>query len=83
MSWSNPALGSLYAKGQGVPQNYDQAVVWYRKSAAQGEPSGEFNLGARYERGKGGVVQNYTKGKASVLVPKHCRPGACFLPSTI
>ena len=29
-------LGVCYAKGQGVPQSYDEAIKWYRKSADQG-----------------------------------------------
>src|SRR5277367_6141684 len=30
-------LGVMYANGQGVPQDYAQAVVWYRKAAEQGD----------------------------------------------
>ena len=30
------ALGVCYEKGQGVSQDYTQAVYWYRKSAEQG-----------------------------------------------
>jgi TPR repeat protein len=30
-------LGVMYANGQGVPQDYGQAVVWYRKAADQGD----------------------------------------------
>jgi len=26
-------LGGMYANGQGVPQDYAQAVIWYRKAA--------------------------------------------------
>jgi TPR repeat protein len=29
-------LGSVYAKGQGVPQDYATALSWYRKAAEQG-----------------------------------------------
>jgi TPR repeat protein len=28
-------LGAMYTKGEGVPQDYTQAVVWYRKAADQ------------------------------------------------
>ena len=31
-------LGDCYYKGQGVPQDYAQAVSWYRKAAEQGYP---------------------------------------------
>ncbi|MGA9890144.1 MAG: SEL1-like repeat protein, partial [Candidatus Acidiferrales bacterium] len=30
------ALGNDYIDGRGVGQDYGQAVIWYRKSAAQG-----------------------------------------------
>ena len=30
------ALGVIYHYGQGVPQDYAEAVRWYRKAAAQG-----------------------------------------------
>ena len=30
------ALGVMYDKGQGVPQDRNEALIWYRKSAAQG-----------------------------------------------
>src|SRR5271166_6632222 len=32
-------LGVMYANGHGVPQDYAQAVVWYRKAAEQGTPT--------------------------------------------
>ena len=30
-------LGGMYYNGQGVPQDYQLAVKWYRKAAEQGE----------------------------------------------
>ncbi|KAF9079759.1 hypothetical protein BGX23_003304 [Mortierella sp. AD031] len=29
-------VGILYGRGQGVPQDYSQAMKWYRKAADQG-----------------------------------------------
>lgn len=46
-------LGLLYAKGQGVPQDYKQAADWYRKAADQGVPAAQFNLGVIYANGQG------------------------------
>ncbi len=41
-------LGTMYAKGLGVPQDYAEAVKWYRKAAEQGNASGRnLTLGAR------------------------------------
>ena len=30
-------LGAMYDTGQGVPQDYPEAVKWYRKAAEQGD----------------------------------------------
>jgi TPR repeat protein len=48
----------MYANGQGVPQDYAEAVRWYRKAADQGLAHAQFNLGARYVQGQG-VPQDY------------------------
>jgi TPR repeat protein len=46
-------LGLLYARGQGVAQDYAQAAAWYRKAAEQGVPAAEYNLGVMYANGQG------------------------------
>ena len=38
-------LGAYYAKGIGVPEDPVEAVKWFRKAAAQGEPTAQYNLG--------------------------------------
>jgi TPR repeat protein len=43
----------MYEKGQGVPQDYAQAIKWYRLAAEQGEADAEFNLGIMYFYGRG------------------------------
>jgi TPR repeat protein len=43
----------MYAKGQGVPQDYQAALKWYRRAAEQGNGSAQNNLGLMYERGRG------------------------------
>ena len=43
----------MYENGYGVPQDYAQAVAWYRKAAGQGSAAGQNNLGVMYEMGKG------------------------------
>ena len=50
-------LGLMYGVGQGVAQDYVQAVRWYRLAAAQGEATAQFNLGLMYSKGQG-VVQD-------------------------
>ena len=51
-------LGLMYSKGQGVPQDYGEAVRWYRKAAEQGRASAQNNLGLMYDTGQG-VPQDY------------------------
>jgi alpha/beta superfamily hydrolase len=51
-------LGNMYYNGQGVLQDYKEAVKWYRKSAEQRYKGGQYNLGFMYEKGRG-VVQDY------------------------
>jgi TPR repeat protein len=46
-------LGLMYERGQGVPQNYVQAVSWYRKAAEQGDALAQFDLGFMYSNGQG------------------------------
>ena len=53
-------LGVIYAKGQGVPQDYAEAAKWYRKAAEQGHAKSQFNLGKRYLLGQG-VSKDYAE----------------------
>lgn len=39
--------------GQGVPQDFKQALKWYRLAAQQGDATAQFNLGVMYRRGVG------------------------------
>jgi TPR repeat protein len=48
----------LYAKGNGVPQDYAEAMTWYRKAADQSYAGAQFNLGVLYANGNG-VQQDY------------------------
>jgi hypothetical protein len=43
----------MYDNGLGVPQNYTEAVEWYRRAAEQGYASAQFNLGVMYAAGQG------------------------------
>ncbi|MBE2294109.1 MAG: sel1 repeat family protein [Phycisphaerales bacterium] len=51
-------MGVLYDNGQGLPQDDEQAIVWYRKAAMQGLPQAQVNLGIMYEQGEGVPVDN-------------------------
>jgi TPR repeat protein len=43
----------MYRHGQGVPQDYAEAVKWYRLAAEQGNASAQSNLGVMYRLGRG------------------------------
>jgi TPR repeat protein len=51
-------LGLLYGVGQGVPQDYQEAVKWYLKAAEQGQVLAQNNLAVMYTKGEG-VPQDY------------------------
>lgn len=46
-------LGLKHEKGNGAPQDDNQAVDWYRKAAAQGDAKAQWFLGGMHEEGKG------------------------------
>ena len=46
-------LGMMYYFGDGVPQDYQEAVKWYRKAAEQELAKAQFTLGAMYGNGEG------------------------------
>ena len=46
-------LGMLYEKGEGVRQDYAEAVKWYRLAAEKGSVSALYNLGMLHAYGKG------------------------------
>jgi S1-C subfamily serine protease len=48
----------MYHFGQGVPQNFAEAVRWYRMAANQGHAIAQFNLGGMFHYGYG-VLTNY------------------------
>ena len=53
-------LGRLYDMGQGVPQDAQEALKWYRKAAEQGLVQAQFNLGMMYHKGQG-VPQDFIR----------------------
>ena len=55
-------MGEIYEQGQGVTQDYQQAIVWYQKAAVQGYDVAQYALGNMYRDGKG-VVKDYQQAK--------------------
>jgi TPR repeat protein len=51
-------VGIMYAKGQGVSPEIQEAIAWTRKAAEQGNADAQNNLGIVYYNGQG-VAQDY------------------------
>ena len=43
----------MYEYGAGAPQDYEEAVTWYRMAAEQGYAPGQRHLGVMYANGHG------------------------------
>lgn len=53
-------LGLIYHQGRGIPQNYQEALNWYRRAANNGFSHANYHLGQMYHNGDG-VKQNYSE----------------------
>lgn len=56
------AIGVMYHAGQGVAQDYVEAIRWYRRAAEKGNVASQANLGVMYSKGVGverDLVQAY------------------------
>jgi len=50
--------GAFFELGRGVPQDYAEAMRWYRRAEAAGDATALVNIGRLYDRGHG-VPQSY------------------------
>lgn len=62
IAYSQYVLGGIYYKGEGIPQDYAEAVKWFRKAAEQGEVYAQYNLGWMYGTGTG-VPRDYAEAR--------------------
>jgi TPR repeat protein len=46
-------LGKMYANGDGVPRNDEEALKWFQLAAAQGHANAQYYLGLMYKDGQG------------------------------
>lgn len=51
--YAQTMLGNMFAAGEGVSQDYAEAVRWYRLAARQGAASAQLSLGLLYSQGQG------------------------------
>ena len=51
-------MGHAYYNGDGVPQDYKEAVKWFRLAAEQSEANAQYNLGVMYYKGRGVLQDN-------------------------
>jgi TPR repeat protein len=51
--YAQAIIGAMYRLGQGVTQDYKQAVKWNRKAAEQGVAISQYNLAKGYRNGEG------------------------------
>jgi len=54
-------LGVSYFYGNGVEQNFEKALEYYKRSEALGNDFGVYNVGVCYEQGVGGVKKDLEK----------------------
>ena len=43
----------MYENSEGVPQDYAEALRWYRRAAEQGDAIAQYDLALMYARGRG------------------------------
>lgn len=55
-------LGNRYYGGDQVKQDFDEAFIWYRRSALQGNADAQYHLGTMYLMGEG-IEQNDLEAK--------------------
>jgi TPR repeat protein len=75
------ALGAVYERGHGFPENHGEAMQWYRLAADQGNPIGQFRLGNCYQNGLGvatnldRAIELYTRAAEQGLMEAQHRMG--------
>jgi|GEM_PF-6961889 len=62
-AYAQYALATIYSSGQGIEQDAQQAVEWYKKSAQQNNDLAQYSLAVMYEFGLGGLELNHDIAK--------------------
>jgi len=53
-------IGLMYEQGQGLPQDYAEAFMWFKRAADQDYTKAQHNLGAMFATGEG-VKRDYVQ----------------------
>ncbi len=72
---SEERIGFDYANGEGIPQDFAKAAIWYRKAAEQGLADAQNDLGVIYQKGQG-VPKDFAQ--AAVWYRKAAEQGNVF-----
>ena len=79
------ALGSMYAAGKGVDQDYSKAFEFFSRAARYGRFDARFKMGIMYEEGLGTeqdyrrAARMYQAGAKKGYAPAQYRLGLCYL----
>jgi hypothetical protein len=73
-AWAMEIVANDFYRGRGVSASKEMARIWYEKSAEQGYPSAQFNLGIMHAKGEGGLP--VSKEKARLLFEKAAEQGS-------
>ncbi len=76
-------LGTLYDTGHGVPQDFAQALSWYRRAADAGNVQAMFNVGAMYDNGRGTNVNRREAIRWYVMSAMRRNGRAAYAAATI
>ena len=71
-------LGEIYFKGEGVPQDYNEALKWYKEAAEAGDANSQFSLGGMYGKAQGIVQDNNEALKWYRKAAKQGHPSAQY-----
>jgi TPR repeat protein len=71
-------LGRVYDEGDGIPQDDESAVKWYKKSAEQGNAKAENSLGIMYDIGQGVLQDKQEAARWFLKAADRCDPNGAY-----
>ncbi len=76
-------LGALYDLGHGTPQDFREALSWYRRAAEAGNAAAMFDVGAMYDNGRGTGVDRAEAIKWYAMAAKNGNGRAAYAAATM